>query len=335
MSTYLITADIHMQEKTKDLDLMFWNDVKTLAKKHKVAEVIVIGDLLNMARPSYEYLFYLIDFFDMLGLDITTLLGNHESFSDTDPTLSPLRLIKNTILAPTVKLVEKGVLFFFLPWQPQAMLKKTAKLMAAKAMDRRYSGFKKILFCHSGLKEGEVSADYRVHQEVSIKDLCPDAYDFVLLGDYHRHQFLTDNSFYVGAPFPKSFNDTESVGVWLLDTGGPEATLEAIPLPSSYPRYVSWEIRTEQDLHLRGYVAGDVNRIACETALVPTARRLYPGARVEPTAYNPVLTRGRLEKVETGDYSTIFLEYLKSKQIKDKELKVLGCDYLKKAMTIK
>lgn len=346
---YLVTGDVHMHPKTKKLDEIFWKDLISLYDKHKVDGLLILGDLIDIPRISLEYYLWLQDllrgYFSVRNLEVPRamawLLGNHESVSREDPTVSCLRYFENfgklveTITKPHVQGVGKNTIFFFLPWMPGKKLKVAAIKLAAIASEKKYERCKKVLFCHAGLKEGEVSDDYRVHQEVSIKDLSPDVFDLILLGDYHRHQFLTENAFYVGSPFPRSFKDTKSVGVWLLDTGGPEVSCEALALPSAYPQYKSYQIRSLEDLAVSGYDSSNVNRLEVDISLVERARSLYPGAQVLPKEYMPVLDRGRLQNVESSDAEAVFLELLKQRNIRDKNMKILGVEYIQKAKGIK
>jgi DNA repair exonuclease SbcCD nuclease subunit len=335
---YLVTADIHMRPNTKGLDEVFFTDLGTLYDKHRCDGVIVIGDLLDQKRPSIEYMIRVDDLLQRFGRPLYWLKGNHEAPDPNIPGLSCLYFLNrwsNTYWEQGVKSVDDGnSLFYFLPWQPSKRLKDEAQQFAVHAQMKENVGKKKILFAHVGLKEGEVGEDCRVHQEISIKDLVPDVYDFVLLGDYHRHQFLGENSLYLGAPFPKSFNDTNSVGVWLLDLNGPEVTLESLSLPSIYPQYRSWTIKDRSNLVLVGYDNRDVNRIVCEVALLGEVTNLYPDARVVGEEFNPVMDRGRLEGIENQEAEKIFLAYLKSRGIKNKELKELGMYYVQAAKKI-
>lgn len=89
-----------------------------------------------------------------------------------------------------------------------------------------------ILVGHLGV-DGSLTGkgSHRLEGAFGYSDLLPDKYDFILLGHYHRRQYLNNNHnhMYGGSLMQQSFSDEqEANGVHLIDTD--KLTAEFIPI---------------------------------------------------------------------------------------------------------
>jgi DNA repair exonuclease SbcCD nuclease subunit len=73
----------------------------------------------------------------------------------------------------------------------------------------------------------------------TVDDLRPDLFKYVVLGHFHRHQFLGGypHMFYCGAPIQHSFGDEgEDKGFYIIDTSK-RWDVEFVPVPN--PKFIT------------------------------------------------------------------------------------------------
>ncbi len=136
----------------------------------------------------------------------------------------------------------------------------------------------KVLISHLGVAGGAMDGGYRSRNELPLENLCPDKWDLVLLGHYHRRQQLADNVWYVGAPIQQDFGDEGNPdGFMVLDTE--TMKLEEVPIISE--RFVTVKSMDELGDHPGGYFVRlegqekaesrkDVHGLVCTSPEIPS-----------------------------------------------------------------
>ena len=340
-------ADPHIHEDPNDKTrlnrgIQLLKDCEVLAKRNGTRDIIVAGDMWHSKHGVNQRVLLAIyrqlHAMKMRGYRVLWLRGNHEVTTKSHPAESLMWLFTRVacpIITPKIVSTEAHVLYF-LPWYQEGPYKSWAKHFAKIALrDKR----RKVLISHVGLKEGYTSAsNIQLPQPISVGDLFPDTYDLVLLGDYHAHQMLADNTLYLGAPVPHTFGDRDTLGAWLLtfEPHGGNTSIEVLDLPSRHPRYETWDlsgISGDATVWLGDtYNEFDRNRIRVPVELVDKVRRLYPAAQVEGVdSRDPQITEGRMTGIKGTDTKNIFRAWLKSKGFKDKKYVELGWLYLTQA----
>ena len=284
---FLVTADLHVTNKILlgqprlEVFKTLLNDLLDLADKHHVRHLFIVGDLWNKKNilQEMEVLLCLHKWFKkavIRNIRVHWIRGNHECLVAAKPSLSPMALFSevcHVICKPT--LLQLGdVSFYMLPWYlPKTYLEKLAEFNLLAATDQR----KRILMTHIGLKEGAVSpSNLHVPQRVSVTNLLPGIWDLILLGDYHAHQFLERNCFYVGSPIPHTFGDYDNVGPWLVDTR--DLSVEALDLPNHCPTFQTFTImdaREEVPFKSPGYL-----RLRVPARIADLVKLRFPDAQI-------------------------------------------------------
>lgn len=338
----IVTGDVHLRDGPYpgdlEVGLQILEDCAYLARVHDTRVIIINGDLLH--RKNDTPLSVLLPLYAKLeqlrarGFIIVWSRGNHESPWRNDPHRTVMSLFANvchTVIAP--KTIEAAnTTIWVLPWYEGTDFRRLLHEVRKQALLR--TSRRKIIIAHIGVTEGAVSpSNYRIQQDVSLKDFGSDLFDLIILGDYHMHQYLgpDERVVYLGSPIPLTFGDADAVGPWLLDLL-PNPRLTPLDLPTIYPKYSVYEIRKPEEVTIPYYNPEDHNRIHCTPSVAARVETLYPDAEIEYLEESTlVLSTGRLEGVTEGDYEAVFREYHASKGW-DKKHMELGLSYLKKCL---
>jgi DNA repair protein SbcC/Rad50 len=188
-------ADIHIRldiRRHKEYNLVFERLYEYL-KKQKKGIVVVCGDILHSKNElSPEVVQMTINFFKNLGniMDVFIIMGNHDvnlSNKNKLDSLTPLLAeinSKNNIhyLKDTGIYNYKNITFSVVSILDNQFI---------KASDVETSNLKIALF-HGAVHGAETDVGHRMNDtEYVVKDF--DGYDYVLLGDIHKFQYLDEN----------------------------------------------------------------------------------------------------------------------------------------------
>lgn len=186
------------------------------------ADVIFGGDLFHKRNSVYTTVYNHVArvFNNNKDVNVYLLRGNHDAVSNslyTYSSIEPLGLLDNVqvLEVPTVT-VKDGINLVFLPYGDETEeMKKFIK-------DSYKEGTTNILVAHIGV-EGATTGkgSHRLEGAFGYQDLLPDKYDFILLGHYHKRQYLNGNPnhMYGGCLLQASFSDEgQDKGVHLIDT---------------------------------------------------------------------------------------------------------------------
>lgn len=339
---FLVTGDLHVRDGPFPDDLavgkQLIKDCFKLAKLHGCGAVIFNGDVWHQKNGVNPRVLLTVHNVistcqSTTGIPCVWIRGNHESPWRSDPERTLMRLFSrlcHTVISPRVIQTQNHIIWLG-PWYPGTLYKRYLKNITRKAFKEQR---KKVLISHIGVKDGVVSpSNTRIHQEVGVDDFCPQLFDYILLGDYHAHQYLGDrqNMLYLGSPLALTFGDFNPAGPWLLDLSA-GTKLSQLELPSIYPRYESYTIRNERELIIPVYKETDRNRIKCSFALSAQAKVMYPDAKIiKLEDGQKQLSAGRVANVDENDWKGIFQEY-HALAGWDKTHMKIGLEYLKEAV---
>lgn len=335
-------SDLHLSSKTVlgrprlSVGAQFLADLIVLAKQHGVSQIAFLGDTVD-SKTDMQALLLLHRFLGAVkknGIDVILLGGNHENVLRSDPANSVLALLDgmaDVILLPQIRRFPY-VTVFCAPWaREETFIGNAEKLAAVAAQTPGH----KILLAHVGLKEGRINAsNIEIPRRVSVKHLHADLYDLVLLGDYHVHQQVASNVYYLGAPYQHQFGDEGTVGPWLVDTD--DGSMEALDLPNPAPSFRQW--RMDVDLVEGDFNVRDYHRIYTTAQLAERVRLRYPDADVrligdEEPETAPDLSGSRLSAQANLDPTTLLDRYLTAMGAAERHdaLFMTGCELLEEA----
>lgn len=179
------------------------------------------------------------------NLELYMLVGNHDMTTNQmgcPNSLEPFNLIDRVHVVSRPKNCSVGdTQISFLPYGENIneMKEWLTKLIQVPAMNHN------ILVAHIGV-DGASTGNYshRLSGAFSLDDLHPHAYDYVLLGHYHKRQNLRENVLYGGNLIPTDFSDMQDKGVHLIDTD--KHSIEFIPIES--PKFLTFNESNISDL---------------------------------------------------------------------------------------
>ncbi len=273
---FLFTADVHVQanvvqgQNRLPVYVTLLSELLAIASANKCPRIIIGGDLVHQKnavvrrdREVYVEVYRFLKEAKKRDIVIDYLRGNHESPSrvwdgddggrnacDRDCIMEIFSDVCNVrsrpAILPAASTTDRSIAL--VPWYPAAKYKEIirgyidSELMTAPK--------KPILITHVGLAEGSVGAsNYYPPQAVSQKDLNPESWGLILCGDYHKHQKIGNNIFYVGAPIPHCYGDVGNVGVFIVDTDeGGKISMKIHRLSPSYPKFVEFTVTTTENI---------------------------------------------------------------------------------------
>lgn len=328
-----MTADIHIHSKPYQDSLVYGkqllNDLLRLSQQHKVAGLIIIGDLWHQKHATpVNVLLTIANWLDDMkkaNIPVHWVRGNHESQLRSDPQQSLIQLYgeKCCVYTDNYRYNIGHATLYFVAWYPTDVIK--TKLAEHHQIAIKNQNKKNILFAHCGIREGHVSEEgFQIPQDLSIKDLLPELYDLILLGDYHGHQRITDKVFYVGEPIPTSFNSFSVKGPWLLEITD-RVTCESLALPSRYPQFITHTVTSPDDLKVI-LDPFNRNRVFCTVDMLTRVNHRYPFAAAYPIDTQPLADRSLQPSLKS--HQQILKEYIFKKFPKDKSMYETARRYL-------
>jgi len=317
----ICVADIHVNSKRLPIYEQLLDDITTLAVHYRCKFVFFLGDLwhekhgvdskvLNLCFRAFQNA-------RAQGVVWVLLRGNHEIEVKSKPHETLLSLFSGPAVAINKPAIIRfdGVSIAWMPWY----MGGNFRLLCRRVTDRlRTVPGKHILFAHVGLDEGSISASnhYRVPQNVRLRDLFPDFYDLICLGDYHATQQLADNVLYLGCPIPHMFGDAKQQGVWMLEATDTSVRLTDIDLLFTYPEFHTLIIKDEGDLLRVVPNTVDQYKLKIPAHLMPMAVDLAMKPNVtldiETSPTDDPVTLGRLQGVDKTDYLAVIAHWVKS-----------------------
>lgn len=332
MGRYLVASDLHISDQVTQGRSRLQDGVRLLlevfrtAKRERCFEVILAGDVVHQKnRFALSTWLAVQEALRLTGMRVWWLRGNHETPTPSDILNTPIRLMSaphvETVLGRYVVDADPAAdcVLAFLPWfEGEDYLLELAHL---KEEVRPYK--KRILISHIGVQGGVVSgSNFSPASRVTLKDLNPSFWTFVLLGDYHKHQKLAPNVMYLGAPVSHCFGDDHHGFVWVLDTDA--MTVKKAMLGETFPQFFTAGVFTDED---RDYwverakfeeQGRDYLRFVAPVEYHAPLQRAWPKAKVvspSDTVVEIEEDESRLSLDEKTSFETLVARYVKHKGI--------------------
>lgn len=233
LNEFIVFTDFHahlwaeFSEPTGDkyVNTRFKDQVETLRKVFKLAQekntaVLFLGDLFHKRGAVNTTVFNEIFnvFREFSNIPTLLLRGNHDSMNNSlssPHALTPFEALPNCTVVANLSVVDfNGATFTCVPYGEEI---DEMKAFITANTDSDY------LLGHIGIEGAKEGSGHSLEGAFSVKDLHADKFTAVLLGHYHKRQFLADNVAYVGSTVPTSFSDVEGKGVmYLSEEGGLE-----------------------------------------------------------------------------------------------------------------
>lgn len=338
MSKLLFFTDMHLDNwsafssiTNTGYNSRFWEQVKILegilayAEKHD-CKIVFGGDLFNrrMLVPT-DVLHITYELFaSYTSQPIYLLVGNHDMYT-WNPECTPLRQYDamnhmNIITEPTVVYAH--------PTTNISMVPHGALIPTCPASDTTYD----ILLTHYGVNEARLGPkDFRMKDDLTVKELKDLGYDLVMLGHIHKPQALAENIIVMGSPMSHSFHEAnETKYFYVFDC----ETKELVKYPTGAPMFLTHDVKTKKELNKIDIKDGNYHRINILTKKISLADLS------NYTAPNVVIARstadGGLEMMELAKrenrspkdevdayYDSVETE-LKRDVLKKESLKIIG-----------
>lgn len=245
-----ITGNSRLTQILDALDYM-----KDYAIENGIKNILFAGDLYHK-RKSVETKVYNLTFnkikeFSKSGLNTIMIPGNHDQQSHEDfpeHSLEPFKEIENVTVLDRFEPKwihdnDKGDIDSFcvfpVPYSKNAeMVKQEIDKYAEKTTNEGLED-KSILLGHLGISGAYVGkSSYTMADAYTIEELYPHAFQFIVLGHFHKYQDLGGHphAFYTGSPIQHNFGDEgQDKGFWVIDME--TRTKELIEIPS--PKFIT------------------------------------------------------------------------------------------------
>lgn len=207
-----------------------------LARKHK-ADLIFGGDLFHKRGAVDTRVFNQVFHVFASNPDVTVHMvrGNHDSVTNslyTESSIDTFDALPNVSVYSTPEVyVSNLVNILFIPYGDETDVLKEA-IKEFRVSESRTS----ILVGHLGLEGASTGLNsHRLSGAFTLGDLRPEAFDFILLGHYHKPQNLGGHPYFIygGSATQNSFSDEgDAHGVHLItvEEDRLENSIEFIPL---------------------------------------------------------------------------------------------------------
>ena len=248
MSKYIVFSDLHLHN---------WGDFATTdsntGNSRLSNQISALEDILSVARSEKRTVLFLGDLFHQRGrvatnvfnasmdvfnryrdVEVVAIEGNHDNVTNSINSISSLEPFT---LLPNFNLV-KSLSYF--EWNEDSIM--------AVSYGEEYEELKTeiknhkatILMGHLGVEGSMGAGKSKLDGAFSVGDLCSENYGLVLLGHYHKRQFLNDNSLYVGNPIAQDFGDDgQDKGYFTFETQEGEVVDGSLKYtPLNYPRFI-------------------------------------------------------------------------------------------------
>lgn len=337
MSKVLFFSDMHLDNWSSfgtitsgGLNSRFWEQIKVLegllqyAEKHD-CKVVFGGDLFNrrMLVPT-DVIHITFEVFDSYRAQaIYLLVGNHDMYT-WNPEATPLKILRNM---PHMNIITQVTNVYVQPSVSIVMVPHGALLPAKSAKSRTYD----ILMTHYGVNEARLGPkDFRMKEDLTVKQLKELNYDLIMLGHIHKPQTLSDDIIVMGSPMAHSFHEAnEKKYFYIFDC----EDKSLVKYETGAPMFLSHEIRTLEDLDAIDVNDGNYHRIQILSKNITLSDlEGYTGHNVviartnEETATEVPLDdiKARSPKEEVGDYYDALETELDRNALKDMSYSIIG-----------
>lgn len=219
-------------------------DVLDQIKEHclflGIKQVLFAGDVFHVRTQvntlAHNYIYDKFKEICASGISVLAIPGNHDDYNNADlpkHSLHAFKDIKGMTVVDTLdyEMLEDGTPVYCCRYSKNAQMIKDY----INSIDPDKFEKQPLLLAHLGVSGGLVGkSNYAMADAFSVEDLRPDVFKYIMLGHFHRRQFLGGykHVFYTGAPLQHSFSDEgEKKGFYVVDTSR-RCQVDFIPLES-------------------------------------------------------------------------------------------------------
>ena len=257
---FLATADLHLNNystfstidksglNTRLLDgLSVLDEIRRYAIKHKITDFLFLGDLLHqrtklsidVAFAAYERLKQ----FKAHNIRLYLLVGNHDLFLRSNKIFSPKLFDEIALVVDQPRAIDlDGQRLCFIPFiESTKRRKKEIEKLARKDS---------ILLAHTPVIGAKADNEFMLRKGLEFKDLHPGLFKLILLGDFHKHQWLADNVMYLGSPLQLNMGErSEQKGFWDIEVND---KFKATFVPTQAPKFILLDYEEEGEVEVEG-----------------------------------------------------------------------------------
>lgn len=252
MHQFIATADVHAHNYAQFAtpDATYGNSrlgdvirclyqMRAEALERGIADLVVVGDLfhtrgmlsVSVMNEVRKVLRSIVD----SGIKVHLLAGNHDQANKAGTMTSIHQFHDFCNVYEDFTVYDKNCAF--VPFREN---KQDIIDMFNEAAKRKVD----YVFAHCGVIGATIgTAEYQPAEEVSVADLKPERFKKVLLGHYHKMQYLAKNMFYLGNLCQTCFSDAGlEKGFWLID-GDSESVVDTVA-----PKFIVQELSDKAGL---------------------------------------------------------------------------------------
>lgn len=228
------SADIHIRtlDRHKEYNHVFDNLYNKLSQQEDLdtSVFVICGDIFhNRDRLTSETIILFNEFVTKLTyiIDLIIILGNHDTFTHTD---------RLDVLTGIVSLKNNNNLYFLK--YSGVYSYHNLNFYVSSLLDNKFlrcprdSKEINIALYHGLVQNCKLDNDYIYKGNDTIKLVDFNFFDYVLLGDIHKRQFLTDTIAYPGSLIQQSHKEEDIHGILKWDLANKKS--EFIEIPSDY-----------------------------------------------------------------------------------------------------
>lgn len=208
--THLIhLSDIHIRlyKRTQEYLKVFQETYQNIEKLDGNKLIILTGDILHYKNQlSPECIILTQEFLLKLSQisPVILIAGNHDALLTNNQRIDSISAIINHANIPNLHYLKDTGIYQYnnIAFAVNSLLDN--HWINAKNIPEMEVDFKIALY-HGGVGQVETGVGYRLRGEKLVSDF--DGYDYVLLGDIHKHQFIAPNMAYSGSLISQNFNE--------------------------------------------------------------------------------------------------------------------------------
>lgn len=202
------------------------------------------------------------------GIKILAIPGNHDDHNNKDLPEHSLHMFKDIEGMTVVDTLDHYVLDDGTP-VVCCRYSKNAQMIKdyINSIDPSQFEDQPLLLAHLGVSGGLIGkSSYVMADAFSVEDLRPDVFKYIILGHFHRRQFLGGykHVLYTGAPLQHSFSDEgEHKGFYIVDTSR-RCQIDFVPLESPMFHTVTKEIIEKSEECTGEHIQGNILHMGLE-----------------------------------------------------------------------
>lgn len=279
--------------KRLDIQVDAIRQIKTYCLQNNIKMLLFSGDLFQtrgkVDTVVYNCVYDEIKDIGNCGITVLMISGNHDQYNNSDVpenSLHPFKELKNVYVCDEPTLIEgipgtdtKDCNFACVPYSKNIENIKNwvkgASEVSQKCLED--TGIPTILLMHAGVSGAFVGTEnYSLADAFIPEDLYPDRFKYVVLGHFHKPQYLSgyNNAFYTGSPLQHSFSDEgEQRGFYVIDISK-RWDVQMIPIQS--PKFCTIKFEDLESKAIPLIEEGDYLRVECTESQVSLVKGLLP-----------------------------------------------------------